>query len=361
MSEETPDTFADCEVVVSQEVVNQRVAAAPLEVRAAAAAWEDGRLTVWIPNQGAQGSKRVVRSMLGLQDAELRLITPDVGGAFGAKFGADAEHAVVALAARHVGRPVRWAETRSENLVGMTHGRAQVQTVTIGGRRDGTHPGLPPATSCQDSGAYPQIGGLLPTLTMLMAPGVYDIPDVQRPCRQRGHQHDARSAPTAAPAGRRPPRRSSGRSTCSPPRSAWTRPRCAGRNLLAAVHRAATRRRSAPSYDSGDYAAALDKVLDAAGYARAARRAGGAGGQRRRRGSSASGCPATSRSPAPAPRRAGPSENATVEVHPDGTATDPHRHLAARPGPRDRVGDAGQRRARHPGGEDHRRCTATPT
>ena len=68
----------------------------------------------------------------------VRVITPDVGGAFGAKFGADPEHAVVAWAARELGHPVRWTETRFENLVAMTHGRAQEHTVTIGGRRDGT-------------------------------------------------------------------------------------------------------------------------------------------------------------------------------------------------------------------------------
>ena len=65
-----------------------------------------------------------------------------------------------------------------------------------------------------------------------------------------------RSAPTAAPGGPRPPPRSSGRWTCSPPRSAWTRPRCARRNLLPRVHRAATSRGGA-LYDSGDYPAAL--------------------------------------------------------------------------------------------------------
>ena len=95
--------------------------------------------------------------------------------AFGGKFGADVEHAVVALAARHVGRPARWVETRSENMVAMTHGRAQVQTVTIGGDRDGTIRAYR-LHVLQDSGAYPKFGALLPSLTVLMAPGVYDIP-----------------------------------------------------------------------------------------------------------------------------------------------------------------------------------------
>jgi CO/xanthine dehydrogenase Mo-binding subunit len=79
-----------------------------------------------------------------------------VGGAFGAKFGADPEHALVCWVARRLGRPARWAETRNENLVGMTHGRAQRQTVTIGGRRDGTVEAYR-LEILQDSGAYPRL------------------------------------------------------------------------------------------------------------------------------------------------------------------------------------------------------------
>ena len=173
------DPFAGCEVVVSQEVVNQRVAVAPLEVRAAAAVWDaDGRLTLWLPNQGAQGSKGSVRAMLGLADDELRIITPAVGGGFGAKFGADAEHAMVAVAARSVGRPVRWVETRSENMLAMPHARGQVQTVTVGGDRSGRIRAYR-LHVLQDAGAYPKFGAMLPNLTALMAPGVYDIPVVE--------------------------------------------------------------------------------------------------------------------------------------------------------------------------------------
>src|ERR1700733_12374422 len=74
-----PDLFDGCEVVVSQTIINQRVAPAPMETRAAAAVWgEDGRLTAWIPNQGAQGTKAQMAGMLGLDPALLRVLTPDV-------------------------------------------------------------------------------------------------------------------------------------------------------------------------------------------------------------------------------------------------------------------------------------------
>ena len=133
-----PGLFDGCEVVVSRTIVNQRVAPAPMETRAAAAAWGgDGRLTAWIPNQGAQGTRGALAAMLAIDPSSLRIITPDVGGAFGAKFGADPEQAVVCWVARQLGRPARWAETRNENMVAMTHGRAQVQAITIGGSRDG--------------------------------------------------------------------------------------------------------------------------------------------------------------------------------------------------------------------------------
>ena len=100
------DLFDGCEVVVTRTIVNQRVAPAPMETRAAAAVWgPDGRLTAWIPNQGAQGTRAALAGMLGIDQAALRVITPDVGGAFGAKFGADPEHAVVCWVARRLGRP----------------------------------------------------------------------------------------------------------------------------------------------------------------------------------------------------------------------------------------------------------------
>ena len=112
---------------------------------------------------------------LGLDAAAVRVITPDVGGGFGAKIATDRDTIAVAWAARQLGRPVRWVETRNENLLGMVHGRAQQHTVRIGGTRDGRilayHLDI-----VQDCGAYPRFGLFLPTLTQLMASGVYDLP-----------------------------------------------------------------------------------------------------------------------------------------------------------------------------------------
>ena len=312
------DLFDGCEVVVSRTILNQRVAPAPMETRAAQAQWgPGGRLTAWIPNQGAQGTRASLAKMLGIDRDQLRIITPDVGGAFGAKFGADPEHALVCWVARRLGLPARWSETRNENLLGMTHGRAQRQTVTIGGRRDGTVEAYR-LEVLQDCGAYPRIGAFLPALTILMCPGPYAI--------GRAEAVATSVVTNTTPVGAY---RGAGRpeATAAVERAL---------DLFAAetgVDPAEVRRKNllpkftdphttafGAVYDSGDYATALSAVLDAAGYAdlreeQAKRRASGdvvqlgiglscyveitgAGGE-----------------------AGGPQENATVEVHPDGSAT----------------------------------------
>ncbi|NKQ53577.1 xanthine dehydrogenase family protein molybdopterin-binding subunit [Amycolatopsis sp. K13G38] len=170
--------FDGCEVVVTQTIVNQRVAPAPLEVRGASCTWgEDGRLVVWLSTQNAQIARTAIAAGLGVGEEQVRVITPDVGGGFGAKIGSDPEPVLLGWAARRAGRPVRWVESRSENLTSMTHGRAQQNTVTIGGRRDGTIEVFR-LDIIQDGGAYPR-AIFLPTLTELMASGVYHFPKVE--------------------------------------------------------------------------------------------------------------------------------------------------------------------------------------
>lgn len=315
---EAADAFADCEVVVSQRIVNQRVAVAPLEVRAAAAAWgEDGRLTLWMPNQGAQGSKRAARRMLGLPDEQLRLITPDVGGAFGGKFGADPEHVVVALAARHVGRPVTWVETRSENMVAMTHGRGQVQTVTIGGDRDGRIQAYR-LHVLQDSGAYPKMGALLPSLTLLMAPGVYDIPVLETSFESVV----TNTTPIGAYRGAGRPEATAAieRAVDLFAAEIGMDPAEVRRRNLVAPFTEPWMSKGGALYDSGDYAAALDAVLDAAGYAdlRAEQAARRERGDVRQLGIGLSVYVEITGAGSEA---GDPHENATVEIHPDGSAT----------------------------------------
>ena len=256
--------FAECEVVVEHTFRNQRVAPAPMEVRSAAAAVTGDRVTVWSSNQNAQTTRAIIAGGLGVEPDKVRVITPDVGGGFGAKIGVDRDTVLVAWAARRLGRAVRWTETRTESLTSMQHGRAQLHKVKLGGTRDGRLLAYR-IDFMQDAGAYPRVGPLLATFTSLMAPAVYQIPTVQ----VRSRVVLTNTAPVGA-------YRGAGR-----PEATATMERLV--DMFAdeiGMDPAEVRRRNfippdrfpyttttGMQYDSGEYAKALDKVLEAAGYA----------------------------------------------------------------------------------------------
>ena len=312
------DLFDDCEVVVTRTINNQRVAPAPMETRAAAAVWgADGRLTAWIPNQGAQGTRGALAGLLGIDQEQVRIITPDVGGAFGAKFGADPEHALVCWVARQLGRPARWAESRNENLVGMTHGRAQIQTVTIGGSRDGTVTAYR-LEIIQDTGAYTRFGVFLPSLTILMAPGPYDIPNAEAVATSVV----TNTTPVGAYRGAGRPEATAAIERAMDLFAAeigMDPAELRAKNLLPPFTEPHTTAFGA-TYDTGDYAVALAKALEAADYASLRREQA----KRREAGDVVQmgiGVSSYVEITGPGAEEGGPRENATVEIHPDGSAT----------------------------------------
>jgi carbon-monoxide dehydrogenase large subunit len=256
-------TFDDCEVVVTETIVNQRVAPAPLETRGVSCAWgPDGRLTAWLSTQNAQIGRATIAAGLDVDPGRVRVITPDVGGGFGAKIGANSEAVVLAWAARRIDRGVRWIESRSENLTCMTHGRAQRQRITIGGRRDGTVEAFR-LEVWQDLGAYPR-AMFLPTLTELMASGVYHFPLVET----RSVAVVTTTTPVAAYRGAGRPE-----ATAAVERAMDLFATEIGKDP-AEVRRAnfiepdefPFTTKSGANYDTGEYAKALDRVLEAADY-----------------------------------------------------------------------------------------------
>jgi aerobic carbon-monoxide dehydrogenase large subunit len=174
-----PDPLSDAEVVVRGRFENQRVAVVPMEGNAIAVVppgGADGVWTIYVSTQMPHVLAENVVDVFGLAKNEVRVVAPHVGGAFGGKAGLGVEHAVVIAAARRLDRPVSWIETRSENMVGMPHSRAQIQWVELGLRRDGSITGL----RCRvlgDAGAYAGFGGIFAfTATYIMAEGVYRVP-----------------------------------------------------------------------------------------------------------------------------------------------------------------------------------------
>ena len=262
------DPLAGAAHVVRARIANQRVAVMPMEPNAITVVpGDDGRghdLTVWVSTQMPHGFHRQLCAMLELDPDCVRVVAPAVGGAFGAKAGVGSEHVVAVAAARRIGRPVHWAETRSENLVATPHGRGQVDYVEMG-FDDGGHITGMHLRVISDSGAYAGFGGALALgPTRMMAQGVYRIPAIR---------YDVASAMTnTTPMGAF---RGAGR-----PEAAELLERVMD---IAAVEFGVDpvelRRRNllgpdvfpyttvmGTVYDSGDYGRALDAVVDAADY-----------------------------------------------------------------------------------------------
>src|SRR5580698_9474803 len=256
--------FDVCDVVVEQDIVNQRVACLPMEGRATAAAFSGGKLTVWHSSQNAQLCRLILAGVLGMAPDQIRVVVPDVGGGFGAKVGIDRDAIIVAWAARKTGRALRWAETRSENLVGMTQGRAQLHHVKIGGSRDGRILAYR-LDVVQDTGAYPRMGGFLPGLTCLMAPGVYDIPEVQAGFRVAVTNATPISAYRGA--GRPEAAAAVERAVDLFAAEIGMDPAEVRRRNFIAPDKFPFQTKTGALYDTGLYAEALDKAMAAADYA----------------------------------------------------------------------------------------------
>ena len=188
---EVEGIFDNADVVVKERFHNQRLAGVPMEPNACvavpggvdvpgsagSAGGQNGGVTLWLSVQTPHGARDALAADLGLEAEQVRVIAPRVGGGFGPKATAYPEYSIAARAAMVLGHPVRWTETRSENLLSMVHGRAQVQDIELGVRNDGRLVGLR-GVVVGDGGAYPAVGTILPSLTQLMAQGVYDIPAI---------------------------------------------------------------------------------------------------------------------------------------------------------------------------------------
>ena len=258
------DPLAGADVVARGRFVNQRLAPASMETNGIAVVPEDGGgLTVWVSSQVPFDVRTDVAEALGVDKALVRTIAPDVGGGFGAKLYTYPEYLVVAKAAVALGRPVRWSETRSENLVNMTHGRAQIQTVEIGAKRDGTVTGIR-VEILADMGAYP-IGGYLPTTTQEMLSGVYRFPVAA--CRGRSVVTNTTPVNAYRGAGRPEATACIERAIDLVAAELGMDPVAVRRKNLIPPDAFPYTTSSGTTYDTGDYSLTLDTALELADYA----------------------------------------------------------------------------------------------
>jgi carbon-monoxide dehydrogenase large subunit len=251
--------WQDTAVVVEAEYRQQLLAHTYMEAKAILVRPEaDGGLTVWVSHQAPHRLRRDLAGAFGLRPEQVRVIVPDVGGAFGGKSETWPEYLAVVAAARRLSRPVRWLEDRAESLTGPPHGRGQNQRVRMAADAGGRILAYELHIDA-DVGGYPHTGSFVPMATSMMATGAYAIPRVH----VRTRAIVTNTAPTS-------PYRGAGR-----PEAASAIERTV--ELLArrlGVDPAELRRRNfiaaqlfpyaTPTgftYDSGDYAAALDVAL----------------------------------------------------------------------------------------------------
>jgi carbon-monoxide dehydrogenase large subunit len=136
-----PDAaFRQADLVVSETFHIQRYVGMPLETRGVVAQWDrrDGTLTTWNSTQVAHFVQQGLAAALDLPHHKIRVIAPDLGGGFGTKASGYPEDVLVPLAARALGRPVKWIEDRREHMMGAAHARHQIHEIALAARRDGT-------------------------------------------------------------------------------------------------------------------------------------------------------------------------------------------------------------------------------
>ena len=171
--------LAASDVVVEQRIVNHRTAGAAMETRGCIAEYRAGQLTVWSSTQVPHLLRLFFAVQMGISEDKVRVIAPEVGGGFGGKLQVCAEETMCAWASKQLGRPVKWIETRSENMAVSHHGRDQVDYVRMGATNDGKITAFH-ANIIQDLGAYfGLLTPMIPELGAFVMTGCYAIPVVQ--------------------------------------------------------------------------------------------------------------------------------------------------------------------------------------
>jgi carbon-monoxide dehydrogenase large subunit len=174
---DTERLFAEAAGTVSLKLVNQRVAPVPMEGRAVVAHWDEGpqKLTLWTSTQTPHACKQNVAICLGISELKVRVIAPEVGGGFGQKIPSYGEECLLPWISRKLRKPVKWAETRTENLAASAHGRGHVTRVEAAYDASGRVLALRGHTIAEFGAFASMLGALIPTFTHLLAAGPYTI------------------------------------------------------------------------------------------------------------------------------------------------------------------------------------------
>jgi carbon-monoxide dehydrogenase large subunit len=258
--------FARAAHVVSVRVEHNRLAGAPMEPRGVTARYDrgTGELTLWLTTQNPFLGRADLATILGFPEDKLRVIALDVGGGFGVKGPIYREEVVAAVLARRLGRPVHWMSSRTEDLLTTHHGRATVTTAEAAVERDGVVTGLR-VRATFDLGAH--------LLSLSLVPPLSNSVHLLGPYRIQNVELTSVGAYTnTAPTG---PYRGSGRPVGvyliervmdEAARATGLDPVEIRRRNFVAPDAFPYRTAFGVAYDSGDYARALDRAVELAGY-----------------------------------------------------------------------------------------------
>ncbi len=257
--------FAQADKIVSLYMRQPRLALVPMEPRGIVAEGHaDGTVSIWISTQSIWLARLQLMTILNIVPTDVKITVPHVGGAFGGKTRLCGEEVMAVFLAQKLQRPVRWLESREDNIVMMGHGRGLHADVQAAVRSDGTILALK-AEFFADLGAYPGDYSILSAdSTAGMISGTYAIPAITTIINA--------VKTNAIPTG---PYRGAGR-----PEACY----CIERTMDAIAHELSldpveVRRRNLipkdafpyttatnTTYDSGAYSYALDTLLAAANY-----------------------------------------------------------------------------------------------
>jgi carbon-monoxide dehydrogenase large subunit len=264
----TDAAFKSAAVTVKKRIVNQRLVANAMEPRACAARYDDatGDLTLWVTSQNPHVHRLLMCAfVLGIPEHKVRVIAPDVGGGFGSKIFLYNEEVVCSWASRQLKRPVRWTATRREAYLTDAHGRDHVTDAEIALTRDGKITGLRVKTQANLGAYLSTFAPAVPTfLYGTLLNGVYTIGAIH--CEVTGVFSNTTAVDAYRGAGR--------------PEACYVLERIVEAGARAIGMDVAELRRKnfipkfsgayqtlvAVSYDSGDYAATFDKMMQLLDY-----------------------------------------------------------------------------------------------
>ncbi|MEA2266182.1 MAG: aerobic carbon-monoxide dehydrogenase large subunit [Solirubrobacteraceae bacterium] len=178
-SEDMDVAWEEADVVLERRIVNHRTAGAPIEPRACIADYRAGYLTLWTTTQIPHLTRSFLAGSMQMSEDHIRVVAPDVGGAFGVKLNHYPEEAIACAASRKLGRPIKWTETRSEHMATTIHGRDQIDYVKMGVKRDGTITGIHINVIADLGAYYLLLTPFIPCFTAFVAGGCYKIPRVR--------------------------------------------------------------------------------------------------------------------------------------------------------------------------------------